>query len=154
MYLLTHQAPKTSMKVRNKKMNINFYPSEQAVKNAKEADEPILVMVSFDCEEILVGPIDDVMEHHVLLAKLGKSGLDIDKYFRLVVDNDGADWTFVCPPDYKNITDKTRRIEAFYKDGFSAIPSALHNLGYLVGIDIPRRYRRHFNMLSDDSNII
>ena len=79
--------------------------------------------------------------------KAGFKDTDIDKYFRIVLDSDGADWTFICPPDYKNIYDKQRRIEQFYKDGFTVISDVLHDLGYMVGINIPRRYRRHFNML-------
>ena len=35
---------------------------------------------------------------------------DIDKYFRLVLDDTEADWTFVCPPDYRSIPGKRRRI--------------------------------------------
>lgn len=72
-----------------------------------------------------------------------------DKYFRIVLDGDGADWTFICPPDYKGIADRTRRISAFYRDGFSAISGFLQSIGYLVGIDIPRRYRRHLEALGD-----
>ncbi len=135
-------------------MNITFYPSQEATAAAQKAKEPLLVLVSFGGENVLAGPLDDAMEHHILLAKLGQSSMDIDKYFRLVVDDEGADWTFVCPPDYKGIQDKARRIEAFYKDGFAVIPVALHALGYLVGIDIPRRYRRHLDMLRDDTPII
>lgn len=47
---------------------------------------------------------------------------DIDKYFRLVLDDTEADWTFVCPPDYRSIPGKRRRITQFYLDSFAAIP--------------------------------
>jgi hypothetical protein len=62
---------------------------------------------------------------------------DIDKYFRLVLDDTEADWTFVCPPDYRSIPGKRRRITQFYLDGFAAISQALQSLGLLVGIHIP-----------------
>lgn len=55
--------------------------------------------------------IDEAVEHHILLMKAGFSDKDIDKYFRLVFYSDSADWIFVCPPDYKNISNKTRRIK-------------------------------------------
>lgn len=84
-----------------------------------------------------------------MLLKAGFSDKDIDKYFRLVLDDESADWTFVCPPDYKNISDKTRRIKQFYKDGFTVISDVLQELGLMVGINIPRRYRRHFEMLGE-----
>ena len=54
------------------------------------------------------------MEHHILLMKAGYKDTDIDKFFRIVLDKSGADWTFICPPDYKNIPFKDKRIEAFY----------------------------------------
>ena len=105
--------------------------------------------ISFDIETVILSQIDEAMEHHILLAKTGFKQNDIDKYFRIIFDRDGADWTFVCPPDYKNIKDKQRRIGEFYKDGFSAISAVLHELGYLIGLNIPKRYRRHFDMLGD-----
>lgn len=75
---------------------------------------------------------------------------DIDKYFRLVLDDTEADWTFVCPPDYRSIPDKRRRITQFYLDGFAAISQALQSLGLLVGIHIPRRSCRHFVQMSTE----
>ena len=124
-------------------MNIIKYPSESDVNRAIKDNEPLLVLISFDGKTVIISQIDEAVEHHILLMKTGFKDTDIDKFFRIVLDNDGADWTFVCPPDYKNISDKQRRIGQFYKDGFSII----HDLGYMVGINIPRRYRRHLNML-------
>ena len=86
----------------------------------------------------------------ILLEKVGIDSREIDKYFRIVLDNEGADWTFVCPPDYKNIEDKQRRITAFYKDGFAAISEVLSGLGLMVGINIPKRYRRHFDYMMSE----
>lgn len=74
---------------------------------------------------------------------------NIDKYFRIIFDNEGADWTFVCPSDYKSITNKELRIESFYKDGYKIISDFLKELGYDIDIEIPRRYRRHLNYLTD-----
>lgn len=97
-----------------------------------------------------VQSVDEAVEHHILLMNAGFSDRDIDKYFRIVLDKDGADWTFICPPDYKNIADRQRRIAQFYKDGFSTITDFLAEINMLVGIDIPRRYRRHLNALVDE----
>lgn len=47
--------------------------------------------------------------------------MELDRYFRIVVDQDGADWTFVCPVNYKNISNKEKRIMEFYKDGIAVI---------------------------------
>lgn len=130
-------------------MTIIKYPAPEAVDEAVAQHEPLLALISFDGSEVLVSHIDEAVEHHILLAKAGRDSRDIDKYFRIVLDDEGADWTFVCPPDYKGIPDKSRRINEFYKDGFLIIPQALQALGVLVGINIPRRYQRHFDALGD-----
>lgn len=132
-------------------MNIIKYPSEEAVNAAMTADEPLLVLISFDGETAVMSQIDEAMEHHILLMNAGFKDTDIDKFFRIVLDRSGADWTFVCPPDYKGIPYKDKRIEAFYKDGFAVISSFLHSIGYLVGIDIPKRYRRHLDVLNSET---
>lgn len=134
-------------------MNIIKYPSEQAVNDAMAQDEPMLAAIAFDGKTAVMGQIDDAVEHHILLMKAGFKDTDIDKFFRIVFDRDGADWTFVCPSDYDGIRFKDKRIECFYKDGFSVISEFLHEIGYLVGIDIPKRYRRHLNVLRDDTTL-
>lgn len=130
-------------------MTIIKYPSEEAVNQAIQKDEPLLVLISYDEERVIMSSVDDAPEHHILLKLAGLSELDIDQYFRIVLDKSGADWTFVCPPDYKGITNKQYRLSQFYKDGFAAISHVLGELGYLVGINIPTRYRRHFDMLGE-----
>lgn len=132
-------------------MNIVKYPSEEAVSKAMAADEPLLVLISFDGNTVVMSQIDEAMEHHILLMNAGFKDTDIDKFFRIVLDRSGADWTFICPPDYKGIPFKDKRIEAFYKDGFAVISNFLHSIGYLVGINIPKRYRRHLDVLSTDT---
>jgi hypothetical protein len=131
-------------------MEIVKYPSERDVNRALSDREPLLVLISFDGKRVIMSHVDEAVEHHILLLKAGFSDKDIDKYFRLVLDDEGADWTFVCPPDYKNIPDKTRRIKQFYKDGFAVISDVLQELGFMVGINIPRRYRRHFDIMNED----
>lgn len=130
-------------------MNITYYPDSEAVKSAMEQDEPLLVLISFDGGQIIVSQIDDAVEHHILLRKVGLPDTDIDKYFRIVLDRSGADWTFVCPSDYCGITRKDKRIERFFKDGMTVIPKALNELGYDVEVEIPKRYRRHFDMMGE-----
>ncbi len=132
-------------------MNIIKYPSAEEVDKAMAADEPLLVLISFDGSTAVISQIDEAVEHHILLMKTGFKDTDIDRFFRIVLDRSGADWMFVCPPDYKEIPFKDKRIEAFYKDGFAVISDFLHSVGYLVGINIPKRYRRHMNVLSDES---
>ena len=132
-------------------MNIIKYPSEEAVNNAILADEPLLALISFDGSNAIISQLDEAVEHHILLMKVGYNDTDIDKFFRIVLDRSGADWTFVCPPDYKGIHFKDKRIEAFYKDGFAIISNFLHSIGYLVGIDIPKRYRRHLDVLNKET---
>ena len=135
-------------------MNLIKYPSDEAVNKAMIADEPLLILISFDGKTAIMSQVDEAVEHHMLLMDVGYKDTDIDKFFRIVLDRSGADWTFVCPPDYKNIPFKDKRIEAFYKDGFSVISDFLHSIGYLVGINIPKRYSRHLNTLGDNSDIV
>jgi len=130
-------------------MNITYYPDGETVKTAMEQDEPLLVLISFDGEQVIASQIDDAVEHHILLRKVDLPDTDIDKYFRVVLDRSGADWTFVCPPDYSGITRKDKRIEHFFKDGMTVIPKALNEIGYDVEVEIPKRYRRHFDMMGD-----
>lgn len=131
-------------------MNILKVPSDKSVDDAINAKEPLLMLVSFDAENVILSHIDEAVEHHILLEKAGLDSRDIDKYFRLVLDDEGADWTFICPPDYKNITDRQRRITAFYKDGFAVLSDVLSQLGFMVGINIPKRYRRHFDYMMNE----
>lgn len=131
-------------------MEIQKHPNVQDFDHAVKADEPIFVLISFDGEEVIASQIDDAMEHTILLRLAKNSDKDIDKYFRLVVDHEGADWTFVCPPDYSSITRKEKRIEEFFKDGMQIIPKALKAMGYDVPVSIPKRYRRHFNIMNGE----
>lgn len=131
-------------------MTITKYPTAADVDKAISDGEPLLLLISFDGSSVIISHIDEAVEHHILLEKAGFDSRDIDKYFRIVLDSEGADWTFVCPPDYKGITDKQRRITAFYKDGFTAISGVLSELGFMVGINIPKRYRRHFDYMMSE----
>lgn len=131
-------------------MDITKYPTAADVDKAISDGEPLLLLISFDGSSVIISHIDEAVEHHILLEKAGQDSRDIDKYFRIVLDSDGADWTFICPPDYKGIEDKQRRITAFYKDGFTAISGVLSELGFMVGINIPKRYRRHFDYMMSE----
>lgn len=130
-------------------MEIKYYPDKPTVQKAMDNDDPLLMMVKFDGSEILLSNIDDAMEHVVLLRKLNYNELNIDSFFRIIVNKQGADWTFVCPSDYKGIKDRNRRIENFYNDGIDAISKAVRLIGYESPINVPDRYRRHFNSLSE-----
>ncbi len=131
-------------------MTIINYPCESDVKKTISDNEPLLMLISFDGQTVILSHVDEAVEHNILLMKAGFSDRDIDKYFRIVLDDEGADWTFICPPDYKNISDKTRRIKQFYKDGFSVISNVLQEIGFMVGINIPKRYRQHFDIMMEE----
>ncbi|BDF57480.1 hypothetical protein CE91St36_02970 [Christensenellaceae bacterium] len=122
-------------------------PTDQDVLQAIEADEPLLVLIAFDGSEVIMGRLDYGVEHHILLSRADRPADDLDKYYRIILDRSGADWTFVCPENYKGIKDRTKRISEFYKNGFAVISSVLDQLGYLVGINIPKRYQRHIKAL-------
>ena len=77
---------------------------------------------------------------------------DIDKYFRIVLDCSGADWTFVCPPDYKGITRKDKRIERFFKDGMTIIPKVLNEMEY--DVEVENQMRKTISSLWDKIHLL
>lgn len=87
--------------------------------------EPLMALIAFDESHALVSLLDDGFEHNILLRKMKGTDENLDKYYRIIVDEDGADWTL------------------FYKNGFSAISRFLKELDYKAEIEIPKRYRRH-----------
>jgi hypothetical protein len=132
-------------------LKIEYFPDKITVDRATQSDDPLLLLVSFDESKAIVSNIDDSFEHSILLKKSGYKETDIDVFFRVVLNHQGAaDWTFVCPSGYKGITDRDGRIESFYNNGISAISKAVKQLGYDVHIDIPDRCRRHFNTQSNN----
>lgn len=66
----------------------------------------------------------------------------------LVADKSRADRTFVCSENYSSATRRDKRTEGFFKNGMRIIPKALKQIGYDVPIDIPKRYRRQFDMMN------
>lgn len=115
-----------------------------------DKNEPMMALVAFDASEALVSLLDDGFEHHILLAKMKENDKDLDKYFRIIFDRDGADWTFICPNNYDNISNKEKRIDRFYKDGFRIIGEFLTIMKSNVEINIPKRYRRHIDYLTNN----
>ena len=135
-------------------MKITYFPNETSVKEDMQKDEPLLILIKHDKSEIIAAQIDEAVEHHILLSKVGLNPLVLDEYFRIVLTNSEASWTFVCPSGYKGIPNKEKRIEEFYKDGVNVITWAAKELGYAESqIDIPSRYRRHINYISGNKEL-
>lgn len=131
-------------------MKYKKYPDEETVNGYLKRKEPLSIAIPFDGEKpVLMSHVDDAFEHHILLAQFDIRQTDIDKFFRIIADDESAEWTFVCPRDYKGITDRQKRIIRFYNDGFSAISEVLSDIGYFSDIRIPKRYRRHFEAMGD-----
>ena len=129
---------------------IKYYGSDTEVKEfILHTEEPLMTIISHDKTTAVVSLLDEGCEHHMLLAKT-LNRYDIDKFFRIVFDNEGCDWTFVCPPDYKDIANKEKRISQFLKDGTDAITEFLKEIEYNVPINIPKRYSRHMEYLSNE----
>lgn len=93
-------------------MHIIYYSEENRGAAILQDQEPLLAVISYDGERAVTGLLDEGVEHHILLRKaLGTENLD--EYFRIIFDEEGADWTFVCPAGYKGISDKEKRIQTF-----------------------------------------
>ena len=129
---------------------IKYYGSDTDCKEFINHDsEPLMAVIAHDGSHAVVSLLDEGCEHHILLAK-ALDKYNIDEYFRIIFDNEGADWTFVCPPDYKDITIKEKRITQFFNDGIDTITAFLKEIDYNdAEINIPRRYRRHMDYLKN-----
>lgn len=121
-------------------MTIRYYPSRSAVDAAIEKDQGCLALISFDGKSAYIGPASEYYEHHILLSYAGLPATKVDSMFRIFFDSESADWTFVCPPDYKGISFENRRIKTYYNDGISTISYFLDQIGVDSDINIPRRY--------------
>ena len=73
-------------------MTYRKYPDEKTVNEYIAKKEPLIFAISFDGETVLMSRLDDSFEHHILLANFGISQNDIDKYFRVIVDNRSAEY--------------------------------------------------------------
>ena len=114
-------------------------------------DEPLMAIIAHDGSHAVVSLLDEGCEHHILLAK-SLNKYNIDEYYRIIFDDAGADWTFVCPPGYMEIQNKERRIKKFFDNGVDAINEFLKQVGYDdVEINIPKRYRRHMDYMSNSA---
>ena len=107
-----------------------------------------MAVIAHDGTHAVVSLLDEGCEHHLLLAN-ALDKYNIDEYFRFIFDIEGADWTFVCPPDYKGIANKEKRIESFFGDGVDVITEFLKQIDYNVPVNIPKRYRRHMEYLNN-----
>ena len=115
---------------------IKYYGSDEAKTEFINHDsEPLMAVIAHDRSHAVVSLLDEGCEHHLLLAK-ALDKYNIDEYFRIIFDNEGADWTFVCPPNYKNIANKEKRITEFFNDGVDAITDFLKQIDYDVTADI------------------
>lgn len=128
---------------------IKYYGSDTSkAEFINHDDEPLMAVIAHDGSHAVVSTLDEGCEHHILLAK-ALDKYNIDQYFRIIFDDEGADWTFVCPPDYMGITNKEKRISAFFSNGIDIITEFLKNIGYDVPVNIPKRYRRHMDYMKN-----
>jgi hypothetical protein len=125
-------------------VNITKYSEHEDIEKGLSTGEPMLAVISFDGRYAYIGHIDECLEHHILLAKVGHRSDDIDKYFRIIfAHGEACNWTFIVPPNYRNITNKETRVSSFYRDGHETISQFLTQLNMQLDIRIPTRYRRH-----------
>ena len=127
-------------------MQVKYMPDEKSINEARMADDPILILISHDGNLVIMGNIDHYGEHLLLLKNAGWDEKCLEEFFRVIATSSGADWTFVAPQGYKNITDRTKRIETFYNDGIEIITKVLQKLNFTPEINIPRRYQRHLEI--------
>jgi hypothetical protein len=130
-------------------MNIKYMPDEKTITETRMVDDPLLILISHDGNTVIIGSIDFYGEHLLLLRNAGWNESSLDEFFRTIVTNSGADWTFVTPQGYKNIENREKRIETFYNDGINIITKVLTQLQFSPEINIPKRYQRHLDIFKE-----
>lgn len=115
-----------------------YVPDKETVTARFGTSEMFILAITYDEETAAIAPIDEAPEHYILLNKAGIGEINLDRCFRVVFDDEAAEWTFVCPSDYAHIADKQKRIAQFYKDGFRTISHVLSDLGYMIDLTIRR----------------
>ena len=114
---------------------IKYYGSDETKTEFINHDsEPLMAVIAHDRSHAVVSLLDEGCEHHLLLAK-ALDKYNIDEYFKIIFDNEGAN--------------KDKRITEFFNDGVDAITEFLKQIGYDVPINVPRRYRRHMDYLKN-----
>lgn len=126
-------------------MNIEYYPKKVAVDRVKFS-EPLIAIIDCDGLNAVVAPFIEVETHANLLTKaLDEFGsivdTNLDGYFLIFFDKDIADWSYKLPKNYRNLEEKDDRIKRYYTDGFRAISTFLKDFNFLVGINIPKKFR-------------
>lgn len=115
----------------------------------KSKSKTLIMIIPFEDnkQNIFIGLVNEFPEHHILIQEAGLHFSNIDKFFRIILDNESATWTCVCPKDYKGIRDLIKMSERYYNDGMAAISNAITRLGYQKTISIPDRYLRAIDAL-------
>ena len=128
---------------------IKYYGSDETKTEFINHDsEPLMAVIAHDRSHAVVSLLDEGCEHHLLLAK-ALDKYNIDEYFRILFDNEGAYLTFLLSNNYNIITNKEKSITVFFNVGFVSITEFLKQIGYDVPINVPRRYRRHMDYLKN-----
>ncbi|MBR3282009.1 MAG: hypothetical protein IKI56_01780 [Ruminococcus sp.] len=117
-------------------MDMIRYPSDEVIDEAVRSDKPLIAAISHDGFTAVVAPLEEAGEHSILLALTGLPGLDVRDFFRISFNSLTADWHFGCPPEYKDISDSSKRLSAYYKDGLRTIPEFLVMFGYFSKLNI------------------
>jgi hypothetical protein len=130
-------------------MIIKYMPDEKSVNDTRMVDDPVLMLISHNGNLVIIGSIDLYGEHLILLRNAGWDERTLDEFFRVIATSSGADWTFVAPVGYKNISNRDKRIETFYNDGITVITEVLKALQFNPEINIPKRYQRHLEIFKE-----
>lgn len=115
----------------------------------RPTEDPLIALIAHDGTHAYVSLLDEGYEHYLLYRKMTGTDDGFDNYYRIIIDSDGADWTFVCPNSYKSISNKEHRIKTFYEEGYKTISEFLETIGYSQKIEIPKRYSRHLDYLTN-----
>lgn len=126
-------------------MNIVYYPKKEMVDRIKYS-QSMIAIIDFEGENAIVAPYLEVETHNNLLrcAVTEIEGVEkglIEDYFLIYFDKDVADWSFDVPKHYCDIEDKNDRAKQYYIDGFSLISQFFKEFNFLIGINIPKRFR-------------
>jgi hypothetical protein len=119
---------------------IKYYPDEMHVTKCLQIKAPVLILIKFDKSEVIMGNAEDYGNYNLLIIKAGYISEDIEHYFKVTTKDDGVEWIYICPSNYKGIKSRYKRGSRFFSDGMKIIEDVLNTLKIPSRISIRNKY--------------
>ena len=129
-------------------MQIYKYTEHEDLEAAIQKGDLMIAVISFDRNQAYMATLTNAWNTIFCLQRPGcQAPISISGSYLTMTGRTGRLYVLRI---IKNITDRTRRVAVFYKDGFTAISAFMAELGLLLDIRMPKRYRHHMDALRED----